>query len=147
MKNYVQRSYCLTTVLLLRKPHHFYWFAFDRYNIDFSGYITVQGQLQSHQGKNNNIYVHTKKYSCQNSAKLYIKFFGQQLALAGYRLTGVTKMDLHTIHWLIFCSSIDFVKNWVPKKPMFQKWNLPNEKLGIHFCSWRLTYFSPRLEV
>ena len=138
MKNYVQRSYCLTTVLLPRKPHHFYRFAFVRYNIDFSCYITV-----SHQGKNNNIYVLIKKYSCQNSAKIVCT----SISLAGYRLTGVTKMDLHTIHWLIFCSSIDFVKNWVPKNPMFQKWNLANEKLGIHFCSWGLTYFSPRLEV
>ena len=63
--------------------------------------------------------------------KLYIKFFGQLLALAGYRLTGVTKMDLHTLHWLIFCSSIDFVKNWVPKNPMFPIWNMANGKLGI----------------
>ena len=131
MKNYVQRTYCLTTVLLLRKPHHFYRFAFVRYNIDFSGYNTVQGQLQSHQGKNNNIYVLTKKYSCQNSAKIVHQFLWQVIDNNRCHKNGSAHHSL--INILLkhrFCEKLSPKKSHVSKMK-FAQWKVRNTFLFL----------------
>ena len=95
----------------------------------------------SQQRKNNNI---LKSILVRTLQKLNIKFFCQLLALAGYQLRGVTKMNLHTIIWLIFSSSIDFVERWVPKNPMFPIWNLANEEWGISTYLFMRAYLLSR---